>query len=126
MSIDQINKDFFKDCKELVITVNESEPINLFFGLVGCRYYDANDVTIIPHADSRIKVILKLNDKKSQPTEFESVKPVTITQRIVEPYPSFALDINGFSSVKLQRYEGVIKIQGNSDVIQKRHQIYDC
>ena len=119
----EVNRDFFIKSKELVMSIDESRILNLFFGAVGCRYFVLNDVTIIPHAGSNIKIVFEL--VHGEKFEIESTEPVNIFQRQTEPYPSFVLNINEKKYKKLQIYEGLIKIQGNCDVIQKPYQIID-
>ena len=119
----EVNKDFFIKSKELTISVDESKPFYLFFGTVGFRYYVINDVTIIPHINSNVKIQFELNGLEK--FFIESDQPVNIFQRQIEPYPSIELNVNEKKYIKLQIYNGLLKIEGNCDIIQKPYRIND-
>jgi hypothetical protein len=117
-----MNKDFFANNKELIINVSNLKLLNLFFGAEGCRYFTFNDVIIVPH-NSKVKITLEQNGNVV--FFIETDETVNINQRPTEPYPSFVLNVNENKYVKYQIYLGVLKIEGNCDVIQKPYQLVD-
>jgi hypothetical protein len=123
------NRDFFSEKKEYIINVTDTSPVNLFFGAVGCRYHVLNDVIVIPHGESKVTIEFVFGDNKLFGSDnllvVETDKAVNIYQREVEPYPSIELNVNDVKYKKFQTWEGVLKITGNCDVIQKPSYIYD-
>ena len=119
----EVNEDFFKSSKELVISVSDTNPLNVKFGAKGSRYFVINDITIIPHDESNVRVQFEL--KGLEPMVIEIKEPINIFQRQTNPYPSIGLFVNEKIYVKKQIYEGTITICGNCDVIQKPFQIID-
>ena len=104
--------------------LNEPSQLTIKFGAKGCRFFVMNDVTVIPHMDSNVRIEFEL--KGLEPLIIETNELVNIFQRPTAPYPSFELNVNSNKYVKEQIYEGKIKILGNCDIVQKPFNFYDA
>ncbi len=126
----QVNNDFFESNKGLftdssvhTIDVNAFEPINLFFGTIGCRMYGINDVTIIPEPNEEIDITLSF--EKVEPFTIKVSSETKIYQRPDVEYPCFKLNYGDNYISKKCFYEGTLLIKGNCKITQKGHIIYD-
>ncbi len=136
-----MNRDFFllKQCygpgAKLALQTNGSDPLEIYFGSEGCRYYKCNDVEIIPDKDTTVTIIVTLfgiNDTNDNFNCIYTTKgPFKIYQRPdPKTYPEYTINFNitiGEQVIsKPSMFEGSIKVQGSCTVTQETNMIVDC
>lgn len=127
-----MNKEFFTKLASvgdsgLTLTVNQSEPIELFFGYEGSRQFILNDIRIIPSPSTITQITLCIEGiNEGNQIIYNVNDQIDIYQRPDSAiYPNFNLFVGDKFINKKNLFSGHIKIEGDCTIVQKKFFVYD-
>lgn len=127
-----MNKEFFTklatiDNNGLILSLNQSEPIEFFFGYEGSRQFVLNDIRILTHRDNITTITLCIDGiNEGNQVIYNVNDQIDIYQRPDSViYPNFNLFVGDKIINKKNLFNGYIRVQGECTVVQKKYIVYD-